>query len=87
MVTYVLIAIGVFGTLTVAEVVGYVFAVDTLRNAPETFTAIVAIGVLAVALELLWARARGRGPTEAPPPAEAEPVVREPRNRIKEEAR
>jgi hypothetical protein len=32
------------------------FAVDTLRNAPETFTAIVAIALLAVVLDLVWKR-------------------------------
>jgi amino acid transporter len=36
------------------------FAVDTLRNAPETFVAIVAIAVLAVLLDLAWRRVRGR---------------------------
>jgi hypothetical protein len=35
------------------------FAIDTLRNAPETFVAIVAITVLAVVLDFLWKRARG----------------------------
>ncbi len=35
------------------------FAVDTLRNSPETFVAIVAIAVLAVLLDLVWKRARG----------------------------
>jgi amino acid transporter len=35
------------------------FAVDTLRNAPETFTAIVAITALAVILDLVWKRVRG----------------------------
>jgi chromate transport protein ChrA len=39
------------------------FAVDTLRNAPETFTAIVAITVLAVVLDLVWKRIRGPGQT------------------------
>jgi amino acid transporter len=39
------------------------FAVDTLRNAPETFTAIVAITVLAVFLDLVWKRIRGPGYT------------------------
>jgi hypothetical protein len=37
------------------------FAVDTLRNAPETFTAIVAIAALAVVLDLVWKRIRGPG--------------------------
>jgi len=35
------------------------FAIDTLRNAPETFAAIVAITALAVVLDLIWKRARG----------------------------
>ena len=44
------------------------FAVDTLRNAPETFAAIVAIAALAVVLDLVWKRARGpfEPPVEAP---------------------
>jgi hypothetical protein len=35
------------------------FAIDTLRNAPQTFTAIVAIALLAVVLDIVWKRARG----------------------------
>ena len=35
------------------------FAVDTFRNAPQTFTAIVVITLLAVALDLVWKRSRG----------------------------
>jgi amino acid transporter len=35
------------------------FAVDTLRNAPETFVAIIAIAALAVVLDLVWKRVRG----------------------------
>jgi hypothetical protein len=42
------------------------FAVDTLRNSPETFVAIVAIGVLAVVLDYSWTRSRDK-PTTAPP--------------------
>ena len=42
------------------------FAVDTLRNAPQTFIAIVAITLLAVALDLMWKRMR-----PAPPPTVA----------------
>ena len=42
------------------------FAVDTLRNAPETFIAIVAITLLAVALDFMWKRMR-----PAPPPTVA----------------
>jgi hypothetical protein len=33
--------------------------VDLLRNAPETFVAMVAIGILAVVLDTVW---RGRRP-------------------------
>ena len=36
------------------------FAVDTLRNAPETFVSIVAIAILAVLLDLTWTRVRDR---------------------------
>jgi hypothetical protein len=39
------------------------FAVDTARNAPETFTAIIVITALAVVLDLLWKRV-----APAPPP-------------------
>jgi len=47
------------------------FAIDTVRNAPETFVAIVAIALLAVVLDLVWKRARGPmtpsgNPTAAP---------------------
>ena len=51
------------------------FAVDTLRNAPETFAAIVAIGVLAVVLDAVWKRLRKEPPPSiagaplTPPPA------------------
>ena len=37
-----------------------VFAVQTLRNEPETFVAIVGILVLAVGLDLVWSRVRAR---------------------------
>ena len=37
------------------------FAVDTLRNAPETFSAIVGIALLSVLLDFVWKRARNRG--------------------------
>jgi amino acid transporter len=37
------------------------FAVDTVRNAPETFVAIVAIALLAVVLDVVWKRSRGSG--------------------------
>ncbi len=37
-----------------------VFAVQTLRTSPQTFTAMVAVLALAVALELIWDRLRTR---------------------------
>ena len=45
------------------------FAVDTLRNAPQTFVAIVAIAALAVILDTIWKRVRPE-----PPPGAAAPV-------------
>ena len=42
------------------------FAVDTARNAPQTFTAMVAITALCVVLDLVWKRVRGTAqPTTA----------------------
>jgi chromate transport protein ChrA len=38
------------------------FAVDTLRNAPETFAAIVAIAALAVVLDAVWKHVRKEEP-------------------------
>jgi amino acid transporter len=46
------------------------FAVDTLRNAPQTFVAIVAIAALAVILDTIWKRMR----PEPPPAAAAAPL-------------
>jgi amino acid transporter len=48
-----------------AIVLGF-FAVDTLRNAPETFVAILAIALLAVLLDVVWKRVR-----QEPPPSTA----------------
>ena len=48
------------------------FAVDTLRNAPETFVAIIGIARLAVVLDLVWKRVRGE-----PPAGAAAPVAQE----------
>ena len=45
--------------LAATAVVLVFFAIDTLRNAPETFAAIVAIAALAVVLDVVWKRARG----------------------------
>jgi amino acid transporter len=62
--------------LAVAIVVLGFFAVDTLRNAPETFTAILGIMALAVALDLVWKRVRppSKAPSaqaQVPPPTQA----------------
>ncbi len=38
------------------------FAIDTLRNAPETFTAMIAIGVVAVVLDAVWRARKPAGP-------------------------
>ena len=48
--------------LAATAVVLVFFAIDTLRNAPETFAAIVAIAGLAVVLDLVWKHARGEPP-------------------------
>jgi amino acid transporter len=53
------------GLAATATVLAF-FAVDTLQNAPETFVAMVAIAVLAVAADFLWKRSRPESP---PPPA------------------
>ncbi|HET7744803.1 MAG TPA: APC family permease [Gaiellaceae bacterium] len=45
------------------------FAVDTARNAPETFTAMVAITALCVVLDLAWKRARGPAQPSAAQPS------------------
>ena len=50
-----IILVGIAVTLVVLAF----FAVDTFRNAPQTFTAIVAIAALAVALDIVWKRVRG----------------------------
>jgi amino acid transporter len=55
--------------LAATAVVLVFFAIDTLRNAPETFTAIVAITLLAVVLDLVWKRVRDRRAAPAAPQA------------------
>jgi amino acid transporter len=50
----------VLAAIGVTAVVLVFFAVDTLQNAPETFTAIAGIAALAVVLDLIWKRARNR---------------------------
>lgn len=44
--------------ITLTVVVLVVFAVQTLRTAPQTFTAMVGILVLAIVLDLIWSRVR-----------------------------
>jgi amino acid transporter len=56
--------------LAATAIVLVFFAVDTLRNAPETFAAIVAITLLAVLLDVVWKRVR-----QEPPPSTAEAQV------------
>ena len=53
-----IILVGIAVTLVVLAF----FVVDTFRNAPQTFTAIVVIAALAVVLDLIWKRARGPAP-------------------------
>ena len=53
-----------------AIVLGF-FAVDTLRNAPETFGAIVGMTLLAVVLDVVWKRVRDRPDAMPSTPAEA----------------
>jgi amino acid transporter len=52
--------------IAVTAIVLLFFAVDTLRNAPQTFVAIVAIAVLAVGLDAVWTRVRERGAADSP---------------------
>jgi hypothetical protein len=52
----ILLGLGATGVVLVA------FALDTLENAPETFTAIVGITLLAVAADFVWKRMRPSEP-------------------------
>jgi amino acid transporter len=61
-----LILVGIAVTLVVLAF----FAVDTLRNEPATFVAIVVVAALAVVLDTVWKRVRGE-----PPAAAAAPVA------------
>jgi amino acid transporter len=47
--------------IALTVVVLAVFAVQTLRTEPQTFVAIVGILLLAICLDLVWTRIRGRG--------------------------
>jgi amino acid transporter len=61
----------VLAAIAVTAIVLIFFAVDTVRNAPETFVAIVAIALLAVVLDVVWKRMRGLPDA---PVAEPEPT-------------
>jgi amino acid transporter len=50
-----IILVGIAATLVVLAF----FVVDTFRNAPQTFTAIVVVALFAVVLDVVWKRARG----------------------------
>ena len=52
------LAVVVLTAIAATAVVLAFFAVDTLRNAPETFAAIVGIALLAVTLDAVWKRVR-----------------------------
>ena len=53
------LAVIVLTAILATAVVLVFFAVDTFRNSPETFAAIIAITALSVALDFFWKRARG----------------------------
>ena len=63
-------AVIIAGVLATLVVLGF-FAVDTFRDAPQTFTAIVVIALLAVALDAVWKRIRGEPPEAQPDVAAA----------------
>ncbi len=52
-------AVIVLAAIAVTAIVFVFFTIDTVRNAPETFAAIVAIALLAVVLDFVWKRRRG----------------------------
>jgi hypothetical protein len=49
----------VITAIAATAVVLVAFGIDTLRNAPETFAAILGIAILAVVLDTVWKRVRG----------------------------
>src|SRR5215211_6244174 len=53
--------------LAVTVVVLGFFAVDTLQNSPETFSAMIGIAALAVAIDFIWKRMRPPEPEEEVP--------------------
>lgn len=56
----------VLAAIAVTLIVLSFFAVDTVRNAPETFVAIVAIAALSIVLDFAWKRMRGAMPEPEP---------------------
>jgi hypothetical protein len=63
-------AVVVVAMLATATVL-VLFAIDTARNEPRTFVAMLAVGVVAALLDLLWKRQRGRPASPAMPGADA----------------
>jgi hypothetical protein len=55
--------------IAVRAIVLIVFAIDTLQNSPETFTPMLAVGVLAVVLDAVW---RAKRPAATRPAVDAE---------------
>ena len=64
--------------IVLTVVVLLVFAVQTLRNEPETFVAIIAILVLAAVLDLVWSRVRERHDMSDHPPQDTSPPADDP---------
>ena len=56
----------VLAAIAVTLIVLAFFAVDTVRNAPETFVAILAIAGLSILLDFVWKRRRGPLPASTP---------------------
>jgi L-asparagine transporter-like permease len=56
----------VLAAILLTAIVLVFFAADTLRNAPETFTAIVVIALVAVVLDSIWKHTRPGGAQPGP---------------------
>jgi uncharacterized membrane protein YfcA len=56
----------IVAAMVATAVVLVLFGIDTARNAPDTFTAMLVLVVLAIVLDTVWKRTR-RGPTAADP--------------------
>ena len=57
----------VLAAIALTALVLVFFAIDTARNSPETFSAIIAITALAVVLDLVWKRVAPEPPSASPP--------------------